>query len=357
MAKDYYQILGIQKGATTDEIKKAYRDMSKKWHPDKHKGDKSAESKFKEINEAYEVLGDAKKKQSYDQFGTAGGPGGQGFDFSGFSGGQYGDFGDLGSIFETFFGGAAQRGGNRRQRARGKDLEVDIMIDFMDSVSGIKKQVSLRRLRVCTRCTGSGAEPGEGLKECGTCKGTGQVTRSAQSFFGTIQQSYVCDTCAGRGQIPEKVCTMCRGEGRVGDSSDLTIDVPAGINDGQTLRISGQGEAGPHGSEPGDLYVHIHVKEDKRFDRKNDDIHSSITLSVVDAILGTQVNVETVQGKVALKIPDGTQPSQIFRIKGKGMPVLNTSRFGDHYVDVHVEVPKKLSRKERKLIEEWKEIL
>lgn len=330
--------------------------MSKKWHPDKHKGDKSAESKFKEINEAYEVLGNAKKKQSYDQFGTAGGSGGGqgGFDFSGFNGG---DFGDLGSIFETFFSGA-QRGGQgaRRQRERGNDLQTEVTIDFAESVSGVQKKISLRRLRTCQHCSGSGAEPGTAVKDCPDCNGTGQVTRTAQSFFGTIQQSYVCQTCGGRGKIPEKPCTKCRGEGRTGDSSDLTIDIPAGIHDGQTLRVSGQGEAGPHGAAAGDLYVGIRVKQDKRFERENDDIHTSLTLSVTDAILGTQVDVDTVQGRVSLKIPEGTQPGQVFRIKGKGMPVLNTGRFGDHFVKVEVEIPKKLSKKERKLVEELKEL-
>lgn len=358
IAKDYYQILGIEKSASSEDIKKAYRDMSKKWHPDKHKGDKDAETKFKEINEAYEVIGNPKKKQSYDQFGSAGGPGGAGgFDFSGFNGG---DFGDLGSIFETFFGGggAARGGGGRRQQQqRGSDLQTELSIDFAESVSGVQKKVSMRRLRACDNCQGKGAEPGTELKDCSTCNGTGQVTRTAQSFFGTVQQSFLCQTCNGRGKIPEKPCTKCRGEGRIGDSSDLTVDIPAGIADGQTLRISGQGEAGPQGAPAGDLYVRIRVKQDKRFERENDDIHASLTLSVVDAILGTQVAIETVQGKIELKIPEGTQPGQVFRIKGKGMPVLNTGRFGDHFVHVDIEIPKKLSRKERKLVEEWKELL
>lgn len=352
MSKDYYSVLGLDRSAQEADIKKAYREMSKKWHPDKHKGDKEAETKFKEINEAYEVLGNAKRRQQYDTFGSAGGPsgGGQGFSGFDFSGFQQGDMGDLGDIFSSFFGGR----GRQRQRNRGSDLQVRIGIDLADVLNGTKKTIAIEKYVLCNECGGSGAKGGS-LKQCGECGGTGQITRTAQSFFGTVQQSVMCPTCDGSGSIPETPCGNCDGEGRKREKAQITIDVPAGIDDGQTLRVTGQGEAGKHSEPAGDLFVVVQVSGDPRFNRDGTDIRSHITIPVVDAILGTEVSVPTLHGDITLKIPAGTQPGQVMRLKSKGVPALNSSRLGDHFVTVRIEIPKKLSRKEKKIMEEWKD--
>ncbi len=361
MPRNFYEVLGVPRDASPDAIKTAYRKLSKEWHPDKHKGEKAAEDKFKEINEAYEALSDPQKKQNYDQFGAAnpgggagagfnGGAGFGGFDFSGFAGGERVDFSDL---FEGFFGGG------RRAQAKpdtGADREVAISISFMEAVTGIQRTLRLRRLHKCSHCTGTGAEPGSKIETCADCGGTGQIVRTSQSFFGALRQAVLCPKCKGSGKVPEKACKKCSGEGRVADDATVIIDVPAGISEGQSLRVRGEGDAGIRGAASGDLYVRIHVEEDARFARDGDDIRSQVTLSVPDAILGTEIPVETVLGKTQLKIPAGTQSGQVFRIKHKGMPVLNTSRFGDHYVTVDVEIPAKLSREERRLVEEWRKL-
>jgi len=362
MPKDYYQILGLERSASADDIKKAYRKLSKELHPDKHKGDKAAETKFKEVNEAYEALSDPKKRQTYDQFGSTGGPGGggggagfdpRGFDFSGFANGGRVDFSDL---FESFFGG--QGGGGRAQRSeKGDDREVRIGIDFMESVRGVEQTFQIKRLVQCDQCGGSGAEKNAKIITCPDCGGTGQITRTAQSFFGTVQQQVICGKCRGSGKIPEKPCSKCDGEGRIQQSVPVKIQVPAGIDDGQTLRLRGEGDAGRRGAESGDLYVHVTVRPDARFVREGDDIKIALTIPVVDAILGAEASVETVHGPVTLTIPAGTQPGQVMRIKGKGMPVLNSHKTGDQYVTVTVEVPTRLSRDERRVVEEWRQLM
>lgn len=358
MAKDLYSVLGVEKNASSDDLKKAYRKLSKEWHPDKHKGDKGAETRFKEINEAYEVLGDATKRKQYDQFGTTGGPGQQGFngaggfggfDFSGFQQGGA-DFGDL---FEGFFGG--------RQRAEqvhpeGNDREVEITIPFSDVIHGEQRTLRLRRIISCTTCEGKGTKKGSEIITCGNCGGTGQVTRTTQSFFGAISQRSVCDVCAGSGRVPKDPCPTCNGQGRVEQTSEVTINIPAGIDNGQVLRIAHEGDAGLRNATPGDLYVRIRVEPDPRFERDHSDIRSMHTISVIDAILGGTATVQTVQGTSTLQIPEGTQPGQIFRIRGKGLPHLGRSGHGDHYVTINVEIPKKLSKAERKIVEEWREM-
>lgn len=355
MSKDFYGTLGVEKSASQADIKKAYRDLSKKWHPDKHKGDKTAESKFKEINEAYEVLGNEKRRKQYDTFGSAGGPGGGpgsgGFDFSGF---QQGDFQGFGDIFENFFSGG--RGGrSRKQQNQGEDLQIRVTVNMADVLHGAKKTISLEKLAACETCKGSGSDGGS-LKTCSECNGTGQVTKTAQSFLGTIQQSFVCQQCEGAGQVPEKPCGSCRSSGVTQQKVSLTLDIPAGIEDGQQLRIPGQGNAGKRGGPAGDLFVFVSVEPDTRFVREGTDVRSKITIPVIDAILGTEVDVETVHGPVKLKIPAGTQPHQVMRLKSKGLPQLNSSRLGDHFVNIIVEVPKKLTRAEKKLMEEWKAV-
>lgn len=356
MSKDLYAILGLSKGAPIDEVKQAYRKMSKEWHPDRHKGEKSAETKFKEINEAYEVLGNEEKKKMYDQFGTTGGPGGGGgggfggFDFSGFQQGNMGDFADM---FGSFFGGGGgRRGRPRDDRGANHEATVDITLD--EVVKGAERTLHFRRQSGCAICKGSGKKEGTEMSSCGECGGTGQVTRTAQSFFGTIRQSAVCETCNGSGKIPKEPCETCRGEGRVSEKATVTIRVPPGIDDGQTLRVEGQGDAGRRGAAAGDLYVHVRVAADKRFERGGADLASAMSIPAIDAILGADIEVETVHGPVTMHVPEGTQPGTQMRIKGKGLPVLNTSRMGDHYVTLNVEIPKKLGRSERKILEEWR---
>ncbi|MCA9371080.1 MAG: molecular chaperone DnaJ [Candidatus Peregrinibacteria bacterium] len=358
MARDYYSILGIEKSASAADIKKAYRNLSKQWHPDKHKGDKDAEAKFKEINEAYEVLGNEKRRKQYDTFGAAGGSGGGGqgfggFDFSGF---QQGDFGGFGDIFETFFGGGAGGRGRTQRSQRGEDIQVRIAIEFAEVLHGCKKTIAISTFVSCTDCQGSGSQGGKTVS-CSECGGTGQVVKTAQSFFGTIQQAMMCRACNGAGQVPEKPCTTCKAEGRVQQKREVTIDIPAGIDDGQTLRITGEGNAGKHGTPAGDLFVIIQVKPDARFERHGNDIHSIISIPVVDAILGTDISVPTVHGNVILSVPAGTQPKQVLRMKGKGLPQVSSSRMGDQYITINIDIPQKLSRQEKKLMEEWRKIV
>ncbi len=364
MAKDFYQQLGLGRDASPDDIKKAYRKLSKELHPDKHKGDKAAETRFKEVNEAYETLASPEKKRMYDQFGSASGPGGGGagfggfgggaggFDFSSFSGTEGMNFSDL---FEGFFGGQAGRGRGGRPE-RGDDHQVQLAIPFSEVVTGGAKTIRIRRLGTCDRCGGDGAEPGSKQITCIECGGTGQVTRTAQSLFGTMRQRMVCPKCKGSGKVPEKTCSRCDGEGRRATDAEVKFEVPAGIEDGQTLRVRGEGDAGPRGTTAGDLYVRIVVTHDDRFERDGPDIRTTLPIHVVDVVLGTEAEVETVRGPVKLRIPAGTQPGQVFRLKDKGLPVLGTGRTGDHFVTVQVDVPSKLSREEKKLMDEWKKL-
>jgi molecular chaperone DnaJ len=353
MAKDYYQILGVSKGASEQEIKQAYRKLSRELHPDKHKGDKQKEEQFKAVNEAYEVLSDPKKKQTFDQFGTADGPfagGGGGGGFGGFEGFDFGG-GGMGDIFESFFGGAGGRR-TRKNDTRGRDVEIELTVPFMDAVKGAEREISFRTLVKCATCGGGGNQEGSKVVTCPTCNGSGQVMRTARSLFGTIQQAMLCDNCGGSGKIPEKPCKTCNGEGRKEDKKTVKINIPAGIMSGQSLRVTGEGEAGKQGGTAGDLFIRMRVEEDARFTRNDDDIRTTLKIPLLDAVLGSTKDVETVHGPVSLTIPAGTQPEQVFRIKGKGMPVLNASRHGDHYVEVEVEIPKKLSRHEKELYEQ-----
>ncbi len=354
MAKDFYAVLGVPKTASEAEIKQAYRKLSREIHPDKHKGDKGMEAKFKEVNEAYEVLSDPQKKASYDRFGSAdfgqGGGGGQGFGggFQGFDPSQFG--GDLNDLFEGFFGG----GGRRRDDGRGRTVEVDVEIPFSDTVTGAERAITFKTQIACAECAGSGAAAGSKTVTCSECGGTGAVTRQTRSIFGMIQQTVVCSKCKGSGKVPEKPCRKCSGEGRLSDKKTVTVRIPAGIDDEQSLRVKGEGEAGRLGAASGDLIVRIHVLPDARFTRQGDDIQATLQLGIVDAVLGTEATVDTVHGKSTITIPAGTQPGQVLRLKGKGMPVVNTSRHGDHYVTVDIAVPTKLSRDEKRLYEELK---
>lgn len=362
MAASYYDLLGVSKGATDDEIKKAYRKMAHKYHPDKSGGD---EAKFKEINQAYQVLSDKSKRQQYDQFGQTfegGGPGaGQGsggFDFSGFQGfgGQEGgfEFGGEGfdDIFSNIFGGGGSRG---RRQTQGSDIHVDIEIDYFEMVKGVEKELNLYKRVHCNRCEGSGGEPGAGQKTCPTCHGSGKVETVRRSFFGSFAQVSECHECQGVGKIYEKKCSKCGGDGRVKEEQKLEIKIPAGISDGQTLSVGGQGEAGERGMRAGDLLVTIHVAPHKKFKRKGLDILSTEQIPFSVAALGGKVEIETISGNLILKIPTGTQSGETFRIKGEGVPDLGGRNIGNQLITVVVKVPKSLSREQKKIVEQMRD--
>lgn len=361
MAKDYYDILGVSKDASADDIKKAYRKMAVKYHPDKEGGD---EQKFKEASEAYEVLSDPEKRRSYDRFGhdayqSAQSAGGGGRDpFQGFGGGgqqfefDLGDL-DLGDIFGSFFGG----GGGRRQRQqtrRGRDVETRVTIDFKEAVFGTTKPVSLDLEDNCPKCKGSMAEPGSDTKTCGTCGGQGQVVQVQRTMLGDIQHAATCPECHGSGSVPEKACSECGGKGTKRSKHQINVKIPAGVHDGTTIRLRERGEAAAGGVK-GDLYVHVVVKDSNKFTRQGNDIISEITLDMVDAALGTETKVETVDGMRKLKIPAGTQHAQTFRISGSGVPYGRGDTRGDHLVRVKIEVPRKLSKKQKELLEELRQ--
>lgn len=354
--RDYYEVLGVPKSASADEIKKAYRKLAVKYHPDKEGGD---EAKFKEIGEAYEVLKDQAKRQRYDQFGHAGvggGASGGGNPFEGFGGfgGQnvHFDFGDggLGDIFGQFFGGGG--GGARQRQRRGRDIETAVKLSFEEAVFGAEKELIIPMDEECSHCKGSTVEPGHSMKTCPDCKGAGQQTRVMNTVFGQIQQAVVCPTCEGEGKVPEKACTVCKGKGTVRGEEKVKIKIPAGISDGATIRLSGRGEA-IAGGPRGDLYVHIQVKAHKRFTREGDAILSEQSIGMIDAALGTEIDVETVDGPVRMKIPAGTQSHTNFKLSGRGVPHPRGSSRGSHIVTIVVEIPKKLSKKQKDLLKQF----
>lgn len=362
--RDYYEILGISKSASADEIKKAFRKLAVKHHPDKEGGD---ETKFKEINEAYEVLKDQQKRQRYDQFGHAGvggASGGGGYaggnpfeGFGGFGGAQNGqsfefNFGDggLGDIFGSFFGGGTQR---QQQPTRGRDVETHLDLTFEEAVFGTEKKITISLDDECSHCKGSTVEPGHDMKTCGTCKGAGQQTRVMNTMFGAIQQAVVCETCHGRGKVPEKVCTVCRGSGTERTRQDITIKVPAGVDDGATIRLRERGEAIARGAK-GDLYVNLRVKPHKKFTREGDLILSEEHVTMVDAALGTEIDVATVDGPVRMKVPAGTQSGTDFKLSSHGVPHLRGNSRGAHIVSIVVDTPTKLSKKQRELLESFR---
>ena len=358
MAKrDYYEVLGVGKSASADEIKKAFRRKAVEHHPDKG-GD---ETKFKEINEAYEVLKDPSKRQRYDQFGHAGVGSSAASDggnpFAGFGGGQemHFDFGDLGlgDIFGSFFGGGQQQRGGRRTR-RGNDMQTTIDLTFEQAVFGAEEELHLNIDDVCEHCKGTTAEPGHELKTCPTCGGSGQVVTATRTIFGNIQQASVCHECEGTGKVPEKVCSVCHGKGVKSKRQDIKLKIPAGIDDGATIRLRERGEAIARG-EKGDLYVNIRVKPHKKFTREGDIILSEEHVSMVDAALGTEIDVETVDGLVTMKIPAGTQSGTDFKLSSHGVPHIRNDRRGPHIVTIVVDIPTKLSRREKQLLEELRD--
>ncbi|MEM9160454.1 MAG: molecular chaperone DnaJ [Verrucomicrobiota bacterium] len=354
--EDYYELLGVSKQATQDELKKAYRKMAVKYHPDKNPGNKEAEENFKKVSEAYEVLKDEQKRAAYDRYGHAafsngagGGGGGAGgpfhdpFDiFSEVFGGGGG-----GSIFEEFFGGGRSGGSGGAQR--GSDLRYDLEIELEDAAKGLEREISFRKPVVCSRCSGDGAEPGSNISTCHTCNGTGQVTAS-KGFFSVRQ---TCPTCRGTGKVIEKACTRCGGEGRVNETTKIKVKIPAGVDTGSKLRSAGNGEAGVGGGPAGDLYIVVHVKDHEIFDRQDENLYCEIPIKFTLATLGGTIEVPTLSGKASLKIPTGTQSGTTFRLKGKGLPSLRGGYYGDQMVRVRVEVPTSLTSEQREKLEEF----
>lgn len=363
MAKDLYEVLGIKRDASDQEIKTAYRKLALQWHPDKHKGEKEAETKFKEINNAYETLSDKQKRQQYDTFGSTGGGGGfggggggfsgGGFDFNGFSGGG-GGFAD---IFESFFGGnagggARSSGGRKSGKIRGNDIETQIKISFEDAVFGCEKELEITKPAKCDHCGGNGAEPGSSIVSCKTCSGSGEIRAIRNTILGQVSTTRTCDECSGEGKVPEKVCTSCHGTSRVRKKERVHVKIPAGVDNGSTIRLSGKGESGIKGGPDGDLYLHLLVQASKKFVRSGMDIHSEVNLHVLQAIMGDEIDVDTLYGSVKIKIAPGTEDGRVFKISDKGVTKIGDTIKGDHLVKVHIEIPKKLSKKEKELYEE-----
>jgi molecular chaperone DnaJ len=356
MSKDYYKILGVEKSASQDELKRAFRKLAHQHHPDKPNGD---EAKFKEANEAYQVLGDEEKRQQYDQFGSSafdgsGGAGAGGFGGGGFNGQGFGNINmdDLGDIFGDMFGfGGGGGRGRGRQQKRGHDIQVDAELSFKDAVFGVDKDITLTRPIKCERCSGTGGEPGTGMDTCGTCDGSGVIVTAQRTILGMVQQKRACGDCGGAGETPSKKCSSCSGVGVEKKEKTVTVTIPAGVDDGMTLRLQGEGEA-VKGGRPGDLFIRVYVTKDKRFERQGHTIVSEKYIGFRQAALGDKIEIETVDGEVELKIPSGTQSHTQFKLRGKGVPTRGGTR-GDHIVIVKVEVPKKLSKKQKKLLEEF----
>lgn len=354
--RDYYEVLGVSKNASADEIKKAYRQLALKYHPDRNPDDKDAEEKFKEAAEAYSVLSDADKRARYDRYGFAGMNGGSasGGGFSGF-----GDF-DLSDILNSVFGQGFNFGGfsgfsggssGGQVRQRGSNLRVKVKLNLQEIAKGAKKKIKLTKYVPCTHCNGSGAEGNE-TQTCPTCHGRGQVVQTVNSFFGQMQTASVCPTCGGKGTIIKKKCTHCYGEGIVKGEEVIDIDIPAGVGEGMQLTIRGKGNAGPRNGINGDLIVVIEEEDHKDFERDENNLIYSLFISISDAILGTQVEIPTIDGKVRMKIAPGTQSGQVLRLKGKGLPEVNGYRTGDMLVNVNVWIPKKVSKEEEKLLQQ-----
>ena len=349
MKRDYYEVLGVSRTSGDQEIKSAYRKLALQYHPDRNPDNPEAEERFKECSEAYAVLADAEKRARYDRFGHAGVGSAAGQGFGGFDPNVFNDFQD---IFGDLFGFGdvfGQGGGRRRTRAqRGADLREDLTLEFEEAVFGVTKQVQMRRLEECDQCKGSGVAPGKSPINCTTCGGRGQM-RYQQGFF-TITRA--CSTCGGAGKLIVDPCTQCRGQGRIKRDRTVTAKVPAGVDEGARILYSNEGEAGVFGGPPGDLYIVLHVKEHTFFERDGKDLHCTVPISISQAALGAEIHVPTLEGEDKLKIPEGTQTGATFKLKNKGVPVLNGRGRGDLFVDVKVQTPSKLTKRQRELLEE-----
>lgn len=356
--RDYYEVLGVDKSVSEDELKKAYRKMAKKYHPDLNPGNKEAEQKFKEVNEAYEVLSDKEKRARYDQFGHAGvDPNfGAGAGGGAYGGGFTGDFGDLGDIFNSFFGGGfggASRRANPNAPRRGNDTAAAVNLSFEEAAKGCRKTVKVTKIENCKECGGSGAEKGSTPKTCPVCHGSGQVSATQRTPFGVMQTQKVCDNCHGSGKIIDKPCHTCAGKGRIRHTVEQTVDIPAGIDDGQIINVRGGGDAGANGGPSGDLRINVNVRPHPIFEREGYDVYCQIPITFTQAALGDEVIVPTLDGKVKLNIHEGTQPGDEFKLRGKGIQRLNYSGRGDQYVKVVVEVPKELTKAQKDKLKEF----
>jgi len=357
--KDYYKILGVPRQASQEEIRKAFRILAHKYHPDKG-GD---ERKFKEVNEAYQVLSNKEKRAQYDQFGRVfeggqgGGPGFSGFDFRQWQdlGGQSFEFGDLGEVFEEIFGGG-MRGRSKKDLRRGRDIQVDVLLSLKETLTGQEKEIVLDKFIPCSRCNGKGGEPGTKVKECFSCRGTGQVQQVKRTFFGTVSRTVICPECGGEGSQPEKPCNVCKGEGRMKEKEKIKVAIPSGVDTNQVLKVKGKGEAGKKGGPTGDLYLRIIVKEHNLFKRKGDNLYLTIPVSFSQAALGDEIEVSTLEGKeILLNIPAGTETGKVFRISKKGIPHFGGFGRGDLYIELVVKTPQKLNKKQKELLEKLKE--
>lgn len=358
--RDYYEVLGVSKTATQDELKKAYRKLARKYHPDLNKDNPEAAEKFKECNEAYSVLSDDQKRAQYDQFGHAafenggmgGGPGAGGF-------GGFGGFGGSGmeDIFDMFFGGQGRGGrSNNAGPQRGADLRFDLEISFEEAAFGLEKEISLNRAETCGHCHGEGAEPGSKVETCPDCHGSGYVRFTQNTMFGQMVNERPCSRCHGEGKIISTPCRECRGTGTVKKTKKLKVKIPAGVDNGSRLRVSGEGEAGVKGGSSGDLYVYLYVKPHKFFERDGTTVLCEVPINIVQATLGAEIKVPTLDGQVTMKVPEGTQPGKVLRIKGKGIPSLRGGSRGDQLVRIKVVVPTKLSEKQKDALQKFADI-
>ncbi|MFT4325911.1 MAG: molecular chaperone DnaJ [Candidatus Woesearchaeota archaeon] len=349
MSKDYYEILGVSKSASKEEIKKAYKKLAKQYHPDLNKDNPQAEAKFKEASEAFSVLNDDQKRSNYDQFGTAGAQGGFGGG-SGFGGFEGFDFGGEGfsDIFDSFFGGGSRRRRNAAQR--GSDLLYRITITLDKAFNGATETIAVPKYETCKDCNGTGAENADDVDTCPVCNGTGTVTRQQRTPFGVFQSSSTCHNCHGTGKVIKNFCSSCKGEGKVKVTKKIDVTIPAGIDTGNRLRVRGEGEAGSRGGPSGDLYIEVTVKEHDLFERQGDDLYATVPISFRQAVLGDAIKVPTMSGGASLKIPAGTESGTLFRMKGKGMPSMHGGS-GDQYTKVHIETPTKISKKQKELLE------
>ncbi len=350
--RDYYEVLGVPRSADAQELKKAYRKLAMEYHPDRNPSEDAA-AKFKEINQAYEVLSDDQKRQMYDRFGHAGVDGNQGSGFDGFQGFE-GGFGD---IFDAFFGGGQRGARRRRGPARGADLRFNLRLSFEEAVFGVEKEIEFQRQERCERCSGKGAEPGTELATCPDCNGAGELRRSQQSIFGQFVNVAPCGRCSGEGRIVPNPCEDCRGTGRLRAPRKIAVKVPAGVDDGSQIRLAGEGEAGARGGEPGNLYVVLQVAEHERFERVEDHIVLELPVNVAQAALGAELSIPTLDGDMTFEVPAGTQSGEDFVIRGKGVPHLRGAGRGDMVVRVTVVVPESLNDEQRDLLEKLAETM
>ena len=357
--RDYYEVLGVSKNASEDEIKRPYKKLARKYHPDMNPGDKEAEEKFKEVNEANEVLSNPEKKAKYDQFGFAGVDPNYGAGQGGYGGAGGFDFGDLGDIFGSFFGGGFGGGGRRNPNApqRGESIRASLSVEFTEAAFGCEKSITIDRSEQCPTCKGKGCAPGTTPEVCTQCHGTGTVTQAQRTPFGMMQSQTVCPKCRGKGQIIHQPCPDCRGAGAVRKRRTIQVNIPAGIDNGQTISLRGQGHSGKNGGPAGDLLITVMVRPHEIFRRDGTAVFCEAPITFTQAVLGGTLEIPTIDGKVKYDIPEGTQTGTVFRLRGKGIPVLNGRGRGDQYVTVNIETPRNLNREQKEALKKFSESL